>query len=229
MTEVKPAPSLRAVPLAVARRGPKGGTLLALMRTTDPKQIGLLYLATSFLFFMAGGARAPLLRGELARPGLQSLSPEQYNQLFPMHGTIMLLLYATPNLFGFANFVLPLQIGSPDVAFPRLNAFSYWLYLFGGLVVLSGYLTPGGPPDFGWTAYTPLSNAIHSPGVGGDLWISGLVVSGLGTILGAVNMVTTVVCLRAPGMTMYRMPIFTWNILLTSILILLAFPILTAA
>ncbi|MFJ9787650.1 cytochrome c oxidase subunit I [Amycolatopsis sp. NPDC101161] len=229
MTEVKPAPSLRAVPLAVARRGPKGGTLLALFRTTDPKQIGLLYLTTSFAFFMAGGAMALLMRGELARPGLQFLSPEQYNQLFTMHGTIMLLLYATPNLFGFANYILPLQIGAPDVAFPRLNAFAYWLYLFGGLIVISSFLTPGGAPDFGWTAYTPLSNAIHSPGIGGDLWIMGLIVSGLGTILGGVNMVTTVVCLRAPGMTMWRMPIFTWNILFTAVLILLAFPILTAA
>ncbi|SFW80692.1 cytochrome c oxidase subunit I [Amycolatopsis australiensis] len=229
MTDVKPAPSLRAVPLAVARRGPKGSVLLRLMRTTDPKQIGILYLVSSFGFFMAGGAMALLMRGELARPGLQFLSPEQYNQLFTMHGTVMLLLYATPNLFGFANYILPLQIGAPDVAFPRLNAFSYWLYLFGGLIVLSSFLTPGGAPDFGWTAYTPLSNTIHSPGIGGDLWIMGLIVSGLGTILGAVNMVTTIVCLRAPGMTMWRMPLFTWNILFTAILILLAFPILTAA
>ncbi|GAA4533822.1 cytochrome c oxidase subunit I [Amycolatopsis samaneae] len=202
---------------------------LSLLRTTDPKVIGQLYLVTSFAFFMAGGAMALLMRGELARPGLQFLSSEQFNQLFTMHGTIMLLLYATPNLFGFANFVLPLQIGSPDVAFPRLNAFSYWLYLFGGLIVLSAFLTPGGAPDFGWTAYTPLSNAVHSPGVGGDLWIMGLIVSGLGTILGAVNMITTILCLRAPGMTMFRMPLFTWNILFTGILVLLAFPILTAA
>ncbi|NBH02959.1 cytochrome c oxidase subunit I [Amycolatopsis sp. SID8362] len=211
------------------RRGLRGATLLKTIRTTDHKTIGVLYLSTSFGFFLIGGLTALLMRGELARPGLQFLSPEQYNQLFTMHGTIMLLLYATPNLFGFANFVLPLQIGSPDVAFPRLNAFSYWLYLFGGLIVLSGYVTPGGPPDFGWTAYTPLSNAIHSPGVGGDLWITGLIIAGLGTILGAVNMITTVVCLRCPGMLMWRMPIFTWNILFTAILILLAFPILTAA
>jgi cytochrome c oxidase subunit 1 len=141
----------------------------------------------------------------------------------------MLLLYATPIVFGFANFVLPLQIGSPDVAFPRLNAFSYWLYLFGGITVMGGFITPGGAADFGWFAYTPLSNAIHSPGLGADLWIVGLVVSGLGTILGGVNMITTVVCLRAPGMTMFRMPIFTWNILITSLLVLMAFPILTAA
>jgi cytochrome c oxidase subunit 1 len=223
-TEARPVPVSR-----VRHRGVKGGVLLGLLRTTDPKQIGLLYLVTSFGFFMAGGAMALLMRGELARPGLQFLSPEQYNQLFTMHGTIMLLLYATPNLFGFANYILPLQIGAPDVAFPRLNAFSYWLYLFGGLIVLSSFVTPGGAPDFGWTAYTPLSDAVHSPGIGGDLWIMGLIVSGLGTILGAVNMVTTVVCLRAPGMTMWRLPLFTWNILFTAILILLAFPILTAA
>ncbi len=224
-TVTRPAP----IPHRPVWRGARGATILKTIRTTDHKTIGVLYLTTSFAFFLIGGLTALLMRGELARPGLQFLSPEQYNQLFTMHGTIMLLLYATPNLFGFANFVLPLQIGSPDVAFPRLNAFSYWLYLFGGTIVLSAYATPGGPPDFGWTAYTPLSNAIHSPGVGGDLWITGLIVTGLGTILGAVNMITTVVCLRCPGMLMWRMPIFTWNILFTSILILLAFPILTAA
>jgi cytochrome c oxidase subunit I len=211
------------------REAVKGSFLLRMFRTTDHKQIGIMYLVTSFAFFMVGGAMAMLMRTELARPGMQFLSQEQFNQLFTMHGTVMLLLYATPIVFGFANFVLPLQIGSPDVAFPRLNAFSYWLYLFGGLIVMAGFLTPGGAADFGWFAYTPLSNAIHSPGVGADLWISGLIVGGLGTILGAVNMITTVVCLRAPGMTMFRMPIFTWNILVTSVLVLLAFPILTAA
>jgi cytochrome c oxidase subunit 1 len=217
------------VPLAPAMRAPKGSVLLRLLRTTDHKQIGIMYLTTSFFFFVAGGAMALLMRTELARPGLQFLSQEQYNQLFTMHGTIMLLLYATPNVFGFANFILPLQIGSPDVAFPRLNAFAYWAYLFGGLIVLGSFITPGGAADFGWFAYTPLSDVIHSPGIGADLWITGLILSGLGTILGAVNMITTVVCLRCPGMVMFRMPIFTWNILITSILVLLAFPILTAA
>ncbi|MDQ0382913.1 aa3-type cytochrome oxidase subunit I [Amycolatopsis thermophila] len=207
----------------------RGSAAVRLLRTTDPKQIGILYLSTSFAFFMAGGLMALLMRAELGRPGLQFLSQEQYNQLFTMHGTIMLLLYATPTVFGFANYILPLQIGSPDVAFPRLNAFSYWLFLFGGLIVLSAFLTPGGAADFGWTAYTPLSDAANSPGIGGNLWVAGLIVSGLGTILGAVNMVTTIVCLRCPGMTMWRMPIFTWNILFTSVLVLLAFPILTAA
>jgi cytochrome c oxidase subunit 1 len=141
----------------------------------------------------------------------------------------MLLLYATPTLFGFANCILPLQIGSPDVAFPRLNAFSYWLFAAGGFVVICGFFVPGGAADFGWFAYQPLAGPLNSPGIGGGLWAAGLVVSGLGTILGAVNMITTVICLRAPGMTMFRMPIFTWNIFITSILILVAFPILTAA
>jgi cytochrome c oxidase subunit 1 len=132
-------------------------------------------------------------------------------------------------VFGFANFVLPLQIGAPDVAFPRLNAFSYWLYFFGALISTSGFFTPGGAAAFGWTAYTPLSLSVNSPGVGGDLWAMGLIVSGLGTILGGVNMITTVICMRAPGMTMWRLPIFTWAITVTSILILAAFPVLTAA
>ncbi|MFI8569045.1 cytochrome c oxidase subunit I [Rhodococcus sp. NPDC078407] len=211
------------------RRRPRGATLVSTLTTTDPKVIGLLYLVTSTAFFFVGGLLALLMRAELAVPGLQFLSNEQYNQLFTMHGTIMLLLYATPIVFGFANYIVPLQIGAPDVAFPRLNGLSYWLYLFGGIIVLAGFATPGGAADFGWTAYTPLTSALNSPGVGTDLWITGLILTGLGTILGAVNLITTVVCLRAPGMTMFRMPIFTWNILATMILVLLAFPILTAA
>ncbi len=227
MTALQPKPVItRPYP---AREQRKGTALVDYLGTTDHKTIGQLYMVTTFIFFIIGGGMAMLMRGELARPGLQFLSNEQYNQLFTMHGTIMLLLYATPNVFAFANVILPLQIGAPDVAFPRLNAFSYWLYLFGGLIVLSGFITPGGAADFGWFAYTPLSDVIHSPGAGGDLWITGLIVSGLGTILGAVNMITTIVCLRAPGMTMFRMPIFTWNILATMVLILLAFTVLTAA
>ncbi|WP_207544777.1 cbb3-type cytochrome c oxidase subunit I, partial [Mycolicibacterium elephantis] len=214
---------------AAPRQSPKGSLVYKLLTTTDPKVLGIMYIATSIAFFVAGGLMALLMRTELAMPGLQFLSNEQYNQLFTMHGTIMLLLYATPIVFGFANCILPLQIGAPDVAFPRLNALSYWLYLFGALITVSGFITPSGAADFGWTAYTPLANALHSPGAGGDLWIFGLGVAGLGTILGAVNMITTVVCMRAPGMTMFRMPIFTWNILVTSIIVLMVFPLLTAA
>ncbi|NHP14438.1 cytochrome c oxidase subunit I [Rhodococcus sp. IC4_135] len=211
------------------RHEPKGSTLFQLVTTTDHKTIGKMYLVTSFGLFLIGGLMALLMRTELAVPGLQFLSNEQYNQLFTMHGTIMLLLYAVPVAYGFANYILPLQIGAPDVAFPRLNAFAYWLYVFGSLIVLAGFITPGGAADFGWTAYTPLTSALHSPGVGADLWVLGLILSGLGTILGAVNFITTVVCLRAPGMTMFRMPVFTWNMLVTSVLVLLAFPTFAAA
>src|SRR5215217_155916 len=212
-----------------ARLGPKGNLVYKLVTTTDHKLIGIMYMVACFIFFFIGGLMALFIRAELGVPGLQFLSNEQYAQLFTMHGTAMLLFYATPIVFGFANLVLPLQIGAPDVAFPRLNALSFWLFVFGALIALSGFITPSGAADYGWTAYTPLSDAIHSPGAGGDLWILGLGVGGLGTILGGVNMITTVVCMRAPGMTMFRMPILTWNILVTSILVLLAFPLLTAA
>ncbi|MFJ1617548.1 MULTISPECIES: cytochrome c oxidase subunit I [unclassified Streptomyces] len=199
------------------------------LSTTDHKTIGNMYLATAFGFFLLAGILAMLMRAELARPGLQVVSPDQYNQLFTIHGTVMMLLFATPTFAGFANAVMPLQIGAPDVAFPRLNALTYWLYLFGGLIVVSGLLLPSGAASFGWFAYAPLNDAIHSPGAGGDLWAMGLVLAGLSTTLGSVNFIATIVSLRAPGMTMFRMPIFTWNILFTSILALLAFPVLTAA
>ncbi|WP_275041806.1 aa3-type cytochrome oxidase subunit I [Nocardiopsis baichengensis] len=197
--------------------------------STDHKVIGQLYVATSFGFFLVAGLMAMVVRAELMWPGMQVVTSEEYNQLFTMHGTVMMLLFATPLFAGFANLVMPLQIGAPDVAFPRLNMFSYWLFLFGGLILLAGFGTHGGAADFGWFAYTPLSDEVRSPGLGGDLWVIGLLVSGLGTILGAVNFITTIVVMRAPGMTAFRMPLFTWNTLFTSVLILMAFPVLTAA
>ena len=207
----------------------KGRMAVKMLTSTDHKVIGYLYLATSFAWFLIGGILALLLRAELTRPGMQFLSSEQYNQVFTMHGTIMLLMFATPLFVGFANVIMPLQIGAADVAFPRMNMLSYWLYLFGGIVAFAGFLTPGGAASFGWTAYAPLSNDIYSPGIGADLWIMGLAVSGLGTILGGVNFITTIFTMRAPGMTMFRMSIFTWNVLLTSILVIIAFPPLAAA
>jgi cytochrome c oxidase subunit I len=216
----------------VQTRRPKptpGAQIVKVITTTDHKTIGLLYLVTSFIFFLIAGALAELMRAELAQPGLQLISEEQYNQFFTMHGTIMMFLFAPPAAFGFANFIMPLQIGAPDMSFPRLNAFSYWLYLFGGLTVLAGFATPAGAASFGWFAYAPLNDAIYSPNLGADLWLVGLLIAGLGTILGAVNFITTIITLRAPGMTMFRMPIFTWNMLVTSILVLLAFPVITAA
>ena len=207
----------------------KGRLFVKWITSTDHKTIGYLYLITSFAWFLIAGILALFLRAELARPGLQFLSTEQYNQIFTMHGTIMLLMFATPLFVGFANVIMPLQIGAADVAFPRLNMLSYWLYLFGGTMAFGGFLSPGGAASFGWTAYAPLSNAQYSPGIGGDLWVIGLAIGGLGTILGGVNFITTIFTMRAPGMTMFRMSIFSWNVLLTSILVLLAFPPLAAA
>ncbi|MFI7543488.1 cytochrome c oxidase subunit I [Actinoplanes sp. NPDC049599] len=227
MTTVVPKPIVtRPWPV---RRPVRGSALARILRTTDAKQIGIMYMVTAFVFFVIGGFMAMLMRAELARPGMQVLSPEQYNQLFTMHGTIMLLFFATPIVFAFANFVVPIQIGAPDVAFPRLNAFAYWLYLFGGVIAVGAFVVPGGAADFGWTAYAPLSTAEHSPGIGGNMWVVGLALSGVGTILGGVNMITTILTLRAPGMTMFRMPIMTWNILVTSLLVIMVFPFLAAA
>jgi len=207
-----------------------GRTAVKWATTTDHKVIGNLYFITSFFWFMVGGLMALLIRAELFSPGIQVVTDkEQYNQLFTMHGTIMLLLFATPLFAGFANALMPLQIGAPDVAFPRLNMFAYWLYLFGGLIAAAGFLTPQGAAGFGWFAYSPLSSVAYSPGLGADLWIFGLAMGGFGTILGAVNFITTIICMRAPGMTMFRMPLFTWTILITSVLVLMAFPVLAAA
>jgi cytochrome c oxidase subunit 1 len=222
-------PHLRPEARPHGGRSLKGGHAWTLLTTTDHKQLGIMYLVTGFLFFFVGGLMALLIRVELFHPGLQFLSNEQFNQLFTMHGTIMLLLFGTPIVWGFANYIMPLQIGAPDVAFPRLNAFGFWLTTWGGIIMLTGFLTPGGAADFGWTMYMPLADAIHSPGVGSQLWIVGVGVGGVGSILAGVNMLTTILCLRAPGMTMFRMPVFTWNILVMSLLVLLIFPLLTAA
>ncbi|MBF4554005.1 aa3-type cytochrome oxidase subunit I [Corynebacterium suicordis] len=232
MTAVAPREGREVAPSRPAplnEQGRLGSKAWMMLTTTDHKQLGIMYLIMSFSFFLIGGLMALLIRLELFQPGLQFLSNEQFNQLFTMHGTIMLLLYGSPMVFGFANYVMPLQIGAPDVAFPRLNALGFWLTTAGGIIMLTGFLTPGGAADFGWTMYQPLANPVHSPGVGSDLWILGVGVGGVGTIASAVNMITTILCLRAPGMTMFRMPIFTWNILVTSLLVLLIFPLLTAA
>jgi cytochrome c oxidase subunit 1 len=211
------------------KKNTMGRTIVKWMTSTDPKVIGNLYFITSFIFFMFAGAMAMVIRAELARPGLQFISNEQYNQMFTMHGTIMLFLFATPLFAAFANAIMPLQIGAPDVSFPRLNLLGYYLYLVGSLIVVAGFLTPDGAASFGWFAYAPLSNAVNSPTVGADLWIIGLAIGGLGTILGSVNFVTTILTMRAPGMVMFRLPIFSWTILLTSVLVLMAFPVLAAS
>jgi hypothetical protein len=229
VTTYQPAPGAGVTPGTSARQYRKGSILADWLSSTDHKIIGHLYLITSFAFFIIGGAMAMVMRAQLMGPDNHLVSDQVYNELFTMHGTIMLLLFATPLFVGFANEIMPLQIGAPDVAFPRLNLLSYYMFLFGGTILLMSFLTPGGAAAFGWYAYSPLTSVQYSPGIGGDMWIMGLVLAGLGTILGGVNFVTTILCMRAPGMTMFRMPIFTWNILLTSMLVLLAFPVLAAA
>lgn len=216
----------RPAPTGGARSGSLAWKMLT---TTDHKLLGIMYIIMSFVWFFVGGLMALLIRAELFTPGLQFLSNEQFNQLFTMHGTIMLLAFGTPIVWGFANYVLPLQIGAPDVAFPRLNAFGFWITQIGIVAMLAGFLSPGGAADFGWTMYLPLADSIHSPGIGSDMWIVGVGATGVGTVASAVNMVTTILTLRAPGMTLFRMPIFTWNILVASVLALMIFPLLLAA
>lgn len=211
-----------------SEHGPSG--LLKWLTSTDHKVIGKSYTITAFIFFLIAGAMAIVIRTQLAAPDNNIVSQHVYNELFTMHGSVMLYLFAGPFAFGgLANFIVPLQIGAPDMAFPRLNALSYWLFLSGGLIMVSGFLTTGGAADFGWVAYAPLSNATNSPGAGADMWIIALILTGFSAIFTGVNIVTTVFYLRAPGMTMFRVPIFTWNMLVVAILILIAFPVLTSA
>jgi cytochrome c oxidase subunit 1 len=209
------------------RREPRG--LLALLTSTDHKRIGVAYMVTAFAFFLIGGALAELIRVQLYSPENHVVNESTYNQLFTMHGSIMLFLFLGPFAFGLANYLVPLHIGARDMAFPRLNAMSYWFYLFGGITMVGGFLTADGAADFGWTGYAPLSDITRSPMLGGDLWIMGVLLTGLSGVLTGVNIVATVLTMRAPGMTMFRMPIFTWNMLVTSVLVLMAFPVLTAA
>ncbi len=205
------------------------GILGCSLTTTDHKRIGISYMVTAFGFFMFGGALAELIRAQLWSADNHLISESTYNEVFTMHGSIMLFLFLGPFAFGLANYFVPLQVGARDMAFPRLNAMSYWFYLFGGLTMLSGFLTSTGAADFGWTGYAPLSEITHSAGAGADLWIAALVLTGLSGVLTGVNTIATVLTMRAPGMTMFRLPIFTWNMVVTSVLVLIAFPVLTAA
>ncbi|HKE98705.1 MAG TPA: cytochrome c oxidase subunit I [Actinomycetes bacterium] len=218
-----------SAPPPADRHRPRRPGVVDWVTTVDHKQIGILYVVTAFGFFMFGGVLAMLIRTELAEPGLQVMNADTYNQTFTMHGTVMVLLFAAQVTTGLANYFVPLQIGAADVAFPRMNALSYWLYLFGGLMVLSGYLTANGAARSGWTAYVPLSTEKYLQGAGQDLWIMGLAVVGMGGILGALNLVVTIFSGRMPGMTMFRMPLFTWTVLVNQLLILFAFPAITAA
>jgi len=199
--------------------------LMSWLTTTDHKRIGILYFLNAFLFFIIAGVFAMLMRTELARPGVQILSAHAYDQVFSLHGTLMIFLFVFPTLTAFANYLVPLQIGAPDMAFPRVNALSFWLLPVAGLTILSGLLVKGGSAAAGWTSYAPLS---VQGGSGMDLWILGLAIAGVSSILGAINLITTILRMRAPGMTMMRIPVFCWSVLATSLLVLLAVPAFTA-
>jgi len=196
--------------------------------TVDHKRIGILYGTTAFIFFLLGGIEALLLRIQLGSPNNTFLSPETYNQLFTMHGTTMIFLAIMPTSAAFFNFMIPLQIGARDVAFPRLNAFSYWVFLAGGLFLNSSFLF-GAAPDQGWYGYANLTSRQYSPGLNVDFWMLGLQILGVASLAAAVNFFVTIVNLRAPGMKLMRMPMFTWMSFITQVLLLLAFPVITVA
>ncbi|MYL63652.1 cytochrome c oxidase subunit I [Bacillus hwajinpoensis] len=194
------------------------------LTTVDHKKIGILYLASGAFFFLLGGLEAILLRVQLLYPEFDFVGAETFNQLLTMHGTTMIFLAAMPLIFGFMNAIVPLQIGARDVAFPFVNSLGFWLFSLGGVLLNLGWFM-GGAPDAGWTGYAPLSTT--SPGNGVDFYVLGLQISGIGTLIGGINFLVTIINMRAPGMTFMRMPLFTWSSFITSGLILFAFPALT--
>jgi cytochrome c oxidase subunit I len=216
--------SAAAAPVAVAPRN----DLLGWITSTDHKRIGILYLTTSLGYFFVAGLLAVVIRTQLAHPNATVVSAHTYAQLFTLHGTAMIFLFVAPFALGLANFLIPLQIGAPDMAFPRLNALSYWMFLFGGLVIFAGAATNEGAAAAGWTSYVPLATIKISTGLGQDLWIVGVFLVSVATILTSINFITTVFIYRAPGMTMWRIPIFTWEMVATSLLVFMAFPALAA-
>ncbi len=224
ITEARPEAGPSGSPTISPRRHP----IMAWLSTTDHKKIGIMYLVNSFFWFAVAGLMAEFIRVELAQPGTQYFDAQQYNELFTMHGTTMIFLFIIPILAGFANYIVPLQIGALDMAFPRVNALSFWMLPLAGIILYSGYLT-GGAACAGWTEYPTVSLQPCGTGVGTDLWIVALLLIGASSILGAVNFITTIFNMRAPGMTMFRMPLFAWTMLVTSLLVLLATPVIASA
>ncbi|HTD37732.1 MAG TPA: cytochrome c oxidase subunit I [Candidatus Limnocylindrales bacterium] len=216
--------AITAPPRELAKEG-----LVAWLVTTDHKKIGILYMLTSLAFFLIAGFLADVIRLQLAAPQQTIVGPHEFNQVFTLHGTAMIFLFVAPFGFGLANYLIPLQIGAPEMAFPRLNAYSFWLFLIGGLTVFSGIVTQGGAADAGWTAFAPLSDVRVSSGAGQDLWILGLTLTSISGIMTAINFLVTPIVFRAPGMGMWRLPIFTWEMIATALLILMAFPPLATA
>jgi cytochrome c oxidase subunit I len=204
---------------------------LSWVASVDHKQLGIMYLLGAFIFFLIAGVLALLMRVQLAVPNNHFLSPQMYNQFFTMHGTTMIFLVVVPLLVGFATYMVPLMIGARDMAFPRLNALSFWVQIFGGVMLYFSFATSGvngGAPAVGWFAYAPLSETAYSYGPGVNYWILGLLGIGVGTLTAGVNLMATIFCLRAPGMSIRRLPLFVWMTLITGFLIVVVMPILNA-
>jgi cytochrome c oxidase subunit I len=205
------------------------GRVASWATTTDHKRIGILYIVTSLFFFVIGGILALLMRAQLATPNEHFITRNAYNELFTIHGTTMIFLVVVPILAGFGNYLVPLQIGARDVAFPRLNALSYWLYLFGGVTLYVSFLSSGGAAKAGWYSYPTLSEKAFSPGSGQDLWILAIHLTSLSSIIGAINFLCTIHNMRAPGMSWMRLPLFVWTIEIYALLILPALTVLAVA
>jgi cytochrome c oxidase subunit 1 len=206
----------------------KRGRVAGWLTTVDHKRIGILYIATSLVFFGTGGVLALLIRAQLATPGEHLVTKDSYSELFTIHGTTMIFLVVVPILAGFGNFLVPLMIGARDVAFPRLNAFSYWCFLLGGVILYLSWFSSGGPAKAGWTGYPPLSTEAFTPGNGQDLWILSLHILSIGSLAGAINFVATIHNMRAPGMTWMRLPLFVWSIEVYALMLIAVLPALSA-
>jgi cytochrome c oxidase subunit I len=206
----------------------KTGRVASWLVTVDHKRIGILYICTAIGFFFIGGVLALLMRAQLATPEEKFLTGDRYNEVMTMHGTTMVFLVVVPILAGFGNYLVPLMIGARDMAFPRLNALSYWLYLFGGIVLMLSWFASEGSARAGWTAYPPLSETFFSPGHGQDYWILSLHILSISSLIGAINFIVTIQNMRTRGMTWMRMPLFVWTIEVYSILLLVALPALSA-
>jgi cytochrome c oxidase subunit 1 len=207
----------------------KDGTVMRWLTTVDHKKIGIMYIVASFLLFFAGGIMALLMRAQLAHAENGFITQDAFNTLFTMHGTVMLFLFMTPLFVGFGNYFVPLMIGARDMAFPRLNAASLWLFVIGAVIMLASFGAEGGAARAGWTSYPPLTEDAFSPGVGQDLWILGIHISGVSGVIGAINFIVTIHNMRAPGMSWTRVPLFVWAMEAFAILVIIAFSALAAA
>jgi cytochrome c oxidase subunit I len=223
-------PALRPVPEVIAHEVTEPRTTkrwLDWVTTTDHKRIGIMYLVTTFVFFILGGIEALLMRLQLGVPNNTLITAQHYNQLLTLHGTTMIFLFVVPVMAGFGNYFVPLMIGARDMAFPRLNALSYWLLLFGGIVFYMSLFFQ--PPEAGWWSYPPLSSALYSPSGGQDAWIFLIHITGISSLVGAINFYATIVNMRAPGMSWGRLPLFVWSILIYAVLLIVAIPVIGAA